>query len=228
MFAIAQQYNRNNNNKCPHVSSDSSSSYSAEFEMSISSSCLAPSPSPDLFYIETDQLPLPMSLSAKTLQFGTTETLPTALFKDKHLEDGEVLSQSEPLIPGLPLTSKAPAQVHIKVEHFETVTNARKTEAKTDATTSTGTTATTNTDSDKENKTPYAPSSISPEPDLTDSQVGRSLAILRRALCTHYLPRMQTSFERCTGSLWTNDEEEEIEDDSSDDWCNRPLEWASR
>src|SRR6202789_931673 len=28
MLALAQQYNRNNNNKCPHVTSDSSSSYS--------------------------------------------------------------------------------------------------------------------------------------------------------------------------------------------------------
>jgi hypothetical protein len=218
MLAIAQQYNRNNNNKRPHVTSDSSSSYSAESEMSISSSRLAPSPSPDLFYIETDQLPPPMPLNRSTLQFRTTETIPTVLFKDKHLEDGEVLSQSEPLIPGLPLTSKASAQVHIKVEHFEAVTNARETEAKTDATTSTSTTTATNTDSDKENKTPYTPSSISPELDLTDSQVGRSLAILHRALCTHYLPRVQTSFERCTDPSWTDNEEEEIEDDSSDDW----------
>jgi hypothetical protein len=218
MLALAQQYNRNNNNKRPHVASDSSSSYSAESEMSVSSSRLAPSPSPDLFYIETDQLPPPMSLNKSTLQFGTTETLPTVLFKDKRLEDGEVPSKSEPLIPGSPLTSKAPAQVHIKVEHFENITNARETEAKTDATTSTNTTAVSNTDSDKENKTPYAPSSVSPEPDLTDSQVGRSLAILRRALCTHYVPRVQTSFEKCTGPSWTDDEEEEIEDDSSDDW----------
>jgi hypothetical protein len=108
--------------------------------------------------------------------------------------------------------------VHVKVEHFKAIANARETEAKTDATTSTSTTAATNTDSDKENKTPYIPSSISSEQDLTDSQVGRSLAILRHALCTHYLPHIQTSFERSTGPSWTNSEEEEIEDDSSDDW----------
>ena len=215
MFVIAPEYNSiNNNNKRPHVASDSSSSYS---EMSISSSRLA-SPSPDLFYIETNQLPPPRPLRAKTLQFGTTETIPTVLFKDKCLEDGEIASESEPLIPGSPLTSKAPAQVQIKVEHFEAVTNARETEAKTDATTNTSTTAATSTDSDKENKTPYAPSSVSPEPDLTDTQVERSLAILRRALRTHYLPRIQTSFERNTGPTWTNSEDEEIEDDSSDDW----------
>jgi hypothetical protein len=97
MFTIAPNNNRNNNNKRPHVASDSSSSYS---EMSIASSRLAPSQSPDLFYIETEQLPLPMSLSTKTLQFGTTETIPTILFKDQRLEDGKVPSQSEPLIPG--------------------------------------------------------------------------------------------------------------------------------
>jgi hypothetical protein len=111
-----------------------------------------------------------------------------------------------------------PAKVHVKVEHFKAVANACETEAKTDATTSTTTTTTTNTDFDKENKTPYAPSSILPELDLTDSQVGRSLALLRRALCTHYLPCVQTSFKRSTGPYWTDDEEEEIEDDSSDDW----------
>jgi hypothetical protein len=218
MFAITQQYNRNNNNKRPHVATDSSSSYSSESKMSISSLRLAPSPSPDLFYIETDQLPPPMSLSTKTLQFGTTKTIPTVLFKDKQLKDGEVLSQSEPLIPGSSLTSKVPAQVHIKVEHFENITNARETKAKTDTTSSTSTTIATSTNSDKENKAPYAPSSISSELDLTDSQVRRSLAILRRALCTHYLPRIQTSFERSTGPSWTDDEDEEIEDDSSDDW----------
>src|SRR6202789_4386331 len=195
MLSLAQQYNRNNN-KRPHVASDSSSAYS-ESEMSISSSRLA-SPSPNLFYIETDQLPPPRPLGAKTLQFGTTETIPTVLFKDKCLEDGEIASESEPLIPGSPLTSKTPAQVQIKVEHFEAVTNARESEAKTDATTDTSTTAATSTDSDKENKTPYAPSSVSPEPEFTDTQVGRSLAILRHALRTHYLPRVQTSFERNT------------------------------
>jgi hypothetical protein len=158
MLALAQQYNRNNNNKRPHVASDSSSAYSRS-EMSISSSRLA-SPSPDLFYIETDQLPPPRPLGAKTLQFGTTETIPTVLFKDKRLEDGEITSESEPLIPDSPLTSKAPAQVQIKVEHFEAVTNARETEAKTDVTTNTSTTAATSTDSNKENKTPYAPSSV--------------------------------------------------------------------
>src|ERR1700679_2009109 len=129
MLTLAQQYNHNNNNKRPHVTSDSSSAYSGS-EMSISSSRLAP-PSLDLFYIETDQLPPPRPLRAKTLQFGTTETIPTVLFKDKCLEDGEIASESEPLIPGSPLTSKVPAQVQIKVEHFEAVTNARETEAKT-------------------------------------------------------------------------------------------------
>src|ERR1700679_2196373 len=150
MFTIAQQYSSiNNNNKRPHVTSDSSSSYS-ESKMSIASLRLAPSSSPDLFYLETTQLPPPMALGAKTLQFGTTETIPTVLFKDqKHLEDGENPSQSEPLIPGLPLTSKAPAQVKVKVEHFEAIINARETEAKTDATTSTSTTAATGTDFDK-------------------------------------------------------------------------------
>jgi hypothetical protein len=180
MFTIAPNNNRNNNNKRPHVASDSSSSYS---EMSIASSRLAPSPSPDLFYIETNQLPPPMSLSTKTLQFGTTEAIPTVLFKDQRLEDGEVPSQSEPLIPGLPLTSKAPAQVHVKVEHFEAITNARETKAKTDATTSTSTTAATNTDSNKENQTPYAPTSISPEPEYTYLDVGRGLRLLYNTLC---------------------------------------------
>src|SRR6202453_4776234 len=121
-----------------HVATDSSSAYSSESEMSIASSRFAPSSSPDLFYLETTQLLPPMALGAKTLQFGTTETIPTVLFKDrKHLEDSENPSQSEPLIPGLPLTSKAPAQVQVKVEHFEAITNARETEAKTDATTDT-------------------------------------------------------------------------------------------
>src|SRR6202453_2027470 len=89
MFAIVQQYNSvNNNNKHPHVTFDSSSSYS-ESEMSTASSHLTPSSSPNLFYLETTQLPPPMALDRKTLQFGTTETIPTVLFKDrKHLEDG--------------------------------------------------------------------------------------------------------------------------------------------
>jgi hypothetical protein len=189
MFAIAPEYNRiNNNNKCPHVASNSSSSYSAESAMSILSSRLARSPSPDLFYIETNQLPPPMSLNRSTLQFGTTKTLPTVLFKDQHLEDSENPSQSEPLIPGSPLTSKAPAQVHVKVKHFEAITNARETEAKTDATTSTSTTAATNTDSNKENQTPYAPTSVSPEPEYTYSDVGRGLRLLYNTLHTYYGP----------------------------------------
>src|SRR6202789_1229540 len=91
MFTIAPQYNSvNNNNKRPHVASDSSSS-SSESEMSIASFRFAPSSSPDLFYLETTQLPPPMALGAKTLQFGTTETIPTVLFKDRqHLEDSEI------------------------------------------------------------------------------------------------------------------------------------------
>jgi hypothetical protein len=187
MFAIAPEYNRiNNNNKRPHVTSDSSSSYSTESAMSVLSSRLARSPSPDLFYIETNQLPPPMSLNRSTLQFGTTETLPTILFKDQCLEDGENPSQSEPLIPGSPLTSKAPAQVHVKVEHFEAVTNARETEAKTDATTSTSTTAATSIESDKENQTPYAPASVSPEPEFTSSDVGRTLRLLYSTLHDYY------------------------------------------
>src|SRR6202789_3469248 len=180
MFTIAQQYSSvNNNNKRPHVTSNSSSSYS-ESEMSIASSCIAPSSSsPDLFFLETTQLPPPMALGAKTLQFRTTETIPTVLFKDqKHLEDGENPSQSEPLIPGSPLTSKAPAQVKVKVEHFEAIINARETEAKTDATTDTSTTAATTTSSDKENKTPYAPTSVSPEPEFSNSNVGDTLRLL--------------------------------------------------
>jgi hypothetical protein len=217
MFTIAPNNNRNNNNKRPHVASDSSSSYS---EMSIASSRLAPSPSPDLFYIETNQLPPPMSLNRSILQFGTTETIPTVLFKDQRLEDGEVPSQSEPLIPGSPLTSKAPAQVHVKVEHFEAITNARETEAKTNATTSTSTTAATNTDSDKENQTPYAPTSVSPEPEYTYSDVGRGLRLLYNTLHTYYgPPRPQTSFEKYSGPTWTNnEEEEEVEDNSDKSW----------
>jgi hypothetical protein len=220
MFAITPNNNRNNNNKCPHVTSDLSSSYSTESEMSISPSCLAPSRSLNLFYIETDQLPPPMSLNTKTLQFGTTETIPTVLFKDKRLEDGEVLSQSEPLIPGLPLTSKAPAQVHVKVEHFEAITNAHKTEAKTDATTSTSTTAATSTDSNKDNKTPYTPSSVPPEPEYTSSDIGRSLCLVYNTLHTYYgPPQPQTSFEKYSGPNWTDDEEEEeVEDDSDESW----------
>src|SRR6202789_888156 len=152
MFVIAPEYNSiNNNNKRPHVASDSSSSYS-EAEISVTSSPLAPSSSPDLFYLKTTQLPPPMALGSKTLQFGTTETIPTILFKDrKHLEDGENPSQSEPLIPGTPLTSKVPAQVQVKVEHFEAITNARKPEARSNATTTTSTTAATTASSNKEN-----------------------------------------------------------------------------
>src|SRR6202789_2878340 len=71
MFIITPEYNSvNNNNKRPHVASDSSSSYSKS-EMSIASSRIAPFSSPDLFYLKTTQLPLPMALGAKTLQFGT-------------------------------------------------------------------------------------------------------------------------------------------------------------
>jgi hypothetical protein len=220
MFAIAPEYNRINNNKCPHVAFDSSSSYSAESAMFVSSSRLACSPSPDLFYIETNQLPPPMSLNRSTLQFRTTKTLPTVLFKDQHLEDGENPSQSEPLIPGSPLTSKAPAQVHVKVEHFEAITNARETEAKTDATTSTSTTAATGTDSDKENQTPYAPASVLPEPEFTSSDIGRTLRLLYSTLHDYYgPPQQQTAFEKYSGPTWTNDEEEE-EDDSNDSWGN--------
>src|ERR1700679_2262201 len=164
MFVIAPEYNSVNNNKHPHCASDSSSSYS-ESEISVASSRLAPSSSPDLFYLETTQLPPPMALGTKTLQFGTIEIVPTVLFKDrKHLEDGEIPSESEPLIPGPSLTSKAPAQVQVKVEHFEAITNAREAEAKTDATTDTSTTAATTTSSDKENETPYAATSVSPDP----------------------------------------------------------------
>src|SRR6202789_1244367 len=219
MFIITSEYNSvNNNNKRPHVASDSSSSYS-ESEMSIASSRLAPSSSPDLFYLETTQLPLPMALGAKSLQFGTTETIPTVLFKDrKHLEDGEIPSQSEPLIPGSPLTSKVPAQVQIKVEHFEAVTNARETEAKTDAPTNASTTAATSTDSDKENKTPYAATSVSPEPEFSSSNVSDTLRLLYNTLHHYYgPPRQQTSFEKYLGPTWTDDEEEE-EDDSDDNW----------
>jgi hypothetical protein len=219
MFAIAQQYNSvNDNNKRPHVSTDSSSSYS-ESEMSIASLHLAPSSSPDLFYLETNQLPPPMPLNRKTLQFGTTEIIPTVLFKDrKHVEDGENPSQSEPLIPGSPLTSKAPAQVQVKVEHFEAVTNARETEAKTDATTSTSATAATSTDSDKENQTTYAPTSISPKPEFTNSDVGNTLRLLYSTLHHYYSPpRQQTSFKRYSGPTWTDDEEEE-EDNTDDSW----------
>jgi hypothetical protein len=220
MFTIAPNNNRNNNNKRPHVASNSSSSYS---EMSIASSHLAPSPSPDLFYIETNQLPPPMSLSTKTLQFGTTEAIPTVLFKDQRLEDGKVPSQSEPLIPGSPLTSKTPAQVHVKVEHFEAITNARETEAKTNATTSISTTAATNTDSDKENQTPYAPTSVSPEPEYTYSDVGRGLRLLYNTLHTYYgPPRPQTSFEKYSGPTWTDDEEEEEVEDSSNKGWGKP------
>jgi hypothetical protein len=219
MFAITLEYNRvNNNNKCPHVASNSSSSYSAESEMSISSSHLAHSPSPNLFYIETNQLPPPMSLNRSTLQFGTTETIPTILFKDQRLKDGKVPSQSEPLIPGSPLTSKMPAQVHIKVKHFEAITNACETEAKTNATTSTSTTAATNTNSDKENQTPYAPASVSPEPEFTSSDVGRTLRLLYSTLHDYYGPlRQKTTFEKYSGPTWTDDEEEE-EDNSDNSW----------
>jgi len=221
MFIITPEYNSvNNNNKRPHVASDSSSSYS-ESEISVASSRLAPSSSPDLFYLETTQLPPPMALGSKTLQFGTTETVPTVLFKDRqHLEDGEIPSQSEPLIPGSPLTSKAPAQVQVKVEHFEAITNAREAEAKTDATTDTSTTAATTTSSDKENKTPYAATSVSPDPEFTNSNVGDTLRLLYSTLHHYYGPqRQQTSFEKYSGPTWTDDEEEE-EDDSDDSWGN--------
>src|SRR6202453_2281184 len=219
MFTIAQQYSSvNNNNKRPHVTSDSSSSYS-ESGMSIASSRLAPSSSPDLFYLETTQLPPPMALGTKTLQFGTTETVPTVLFKDRqHLEDGEIPSQSEPLIPGSPLTSKVPAQVQVKVEHFEAITNTQEAEAKTDATTDTSTTAATTTSSDKENKTSYAATSVSPDPEFTNSNVGDTLRLLYSTLHHYYgPPRQQTSFEKYSGPTWTDDEEEE-EDDSDDSW----------
>src|SRR6202789_3945498 len=219
MFIITPEYSSiNNNNKRPHVASDSSSSYS-ESKISIASSRLAPSSSPDLFYLETTQLPPPMALGTKTLQCGTTETIPTVLFKDRqHLEDGEILSQSEPLIPGSPLTSKAPAQVQGKVEHFNAITNAREAEAKTDATTDTTTTAATTTSSDKENKTPYVPPSVSPEPEFTNSNVGDTLRLLYSTLHHYYgPPRQQTSFEKYSGPTWTDDEEEE-EDDTDDSW----------
>jgi hypothetical protein len=187
MFSITQQYGRKSNNKRPHVATDSSSSsYS---EMSINSSRLAsPTPSsPDLFYLETKQLPSPKSLSPKTLQFGTTETIPTALFKDKQLEDGESSSEDQPLIPGTPFSSKAPAQIQVKVEHFETVTNARESEAKTDATPDASTTAATSTDSDKENKTPYSPAIVSTDPAhpvFSNSEIGRDLQRMYNALAT--------------------------------------------
>jgi hypothetical protein len=188
MFFIAEQYGRKDNNKCPHVATDSSSSYSSS-EMSISPERLAsPTPSsPDLFYLETKQLPPPQPIGAKTLQFGTTETIPTVLFKDKHVENGEVSVETEPLIPGSPLTSKAPAQIQIKVERFEAISNAREADAKTDATTSTGTTTTTSNDSDKENEAPYAPTSVSPEPkspEYSNSDVGRGLRLIYNALHT--------------------------------------------
>src|SRR6202789_253939 len=219
MFVIAPEYNSiNNNNKRPHVASDLSSSYS-ESEISVASSRFAPSSSPDLFYLETTQLPPPMALGTKTLQFRTTETVPTILFKDRqHLEDSEIPSQSEPLIPGSPLTSKAPAQVQVKVEHFEAITNAREAEAKTDATTDTSTIAATTSSSDKENKTPYAATSVSPEPEFTNSNVGNTLRLLYNTLHHYYgPPRQQTSFEKYLGPTWTDDEEEE-EDDSDDNW----------
>jgi hypothetical protein len=224
MFFIAEQYGRKSNNKRPHVSTDSSSSYSAS-GMSISPERLAsPTPSsPDLFYLETNQLPAPQPIGAKTLQFGTTETIPTVLFKDKHVERGEVSSETESLIPASPITSKAPAQIQIKVERFEAIANAREADAKTDETTNTSTTATTSTDSNKENETPYAPTSVSPEPDspeFTNSDVGRGLHLLYTALRTHYGPlRPQTSFERAIGPTWTDDEdEEEEEEDNTDNW----------
>jgi hypothetical protein len=217
MFTIAPQHVSNNNNKRPHVSTDSSSAYFSKSEMSISSSRLAPS-SPNLFHLKTNQLLPPMSLDRKTLQFGNTEPIPTVLFKDRQLEDGETPSQSKPLILGLPLTSKAPAKVHIKVEHFEAITNAHETKAKTNATTSTS--ISTNTNSGKENKTPYAPTSVSPEPEFTSSDVGKGLRLLYSTLHNYYgPPRQQTSFERYSGPTWTDDEEEE-EDDSNDSWGN--------
>jgi hypothetical protein len=108
--------------------------------------------------------------------------------------------------------------VHVKVEHFEAITNARETEAKTDATTDTSTTAATGTDSDKENQIPYAPTNVSPEPEFSNSQVGNTLRLLYSTLHHYYGPqRQQTSHERYSGPTWTDDEEEE-EDDTDDSW----------
>jgi hypothetical protein len=223
MFFIAEQYGRKDNNKRTHVSTDSSSSYSSS-EMSISPERLAsPTPStPELFYLETKQLPPPQPIGAKTLQFGTTETVPTVLFK--HVENGEVKIEDKPLVPASPLTSKAPAQIQIQVERFEAVSNAREADAKTDATTSTGTTTTTtSTNSDKENEAPYAPTSVSPEPkspEYSNSDVGRGLRLIYNALHTHYAPlQSQTPFDRVTGPTWTDsEEEEEEEEDTTDNW----------
>jgi hypothetical protein len=219
MFSIAQQYGRKSNNKRPHVATDSSSSsYS---EMSINSSRLAsPTPSsPDLFYLETKQLPSPKSLSPKTLQFGTAETIPTALFKDKQLEDGESSSEDQPLIPGTPFSSKVPAQIQIKVEHFENVINARESEAKANATPDASTTAATSNDSDKENKTPYSPTTLSMDPAhpaFSNSEVGRDLQRIYNAL--RYFSNVVNPKTSCERSTWSDSEDEEIEDDSSDDW----------
>jgi hypothetical protein len=226
MFFIVEQYGCKDNNKRTHVSTDSSSSYSSS-EMSILPERLAsPTPSlPELFYLETNQLPLPKSLSLKTLQFGTAETIPTVLFKDKHVENGEVSIETEPLIPASPLTSKAPAQIQIKVECFEAISNAREADAKTDATTNTSTTSTTSTNSDKENEAPYAPTSVSPElesPEYTHSDVGRGLRLIYNALHSHYgASQSQTAFDRTTGPTWTDteeEEEEEEEEDTTDNW----------
>ena len=85
------------------------------------------STSPDLLYLSPDQLPKP---SITTIKFEPSTPPKTNAITSKYLKDGELLDECKPVIPHSPFTPQHPAQVQIKVEHFESTHNAREVEDK--------------------------------------------------------------------------------------------------
>ena len=132
MFSIAQQSLGNNANN-------------STSDMSISS--LSPltstrSSSPALSYTGPNQLPSPKTCN---IQFGTAEPVEPIILRPLKLEDGEIPAEDQPLLPTPAFTPERPAQISIKIEQFETIHNARETDAKQEAKTSTNQTTNTPT-----------------------------------------------------------------------------------
>src|SRR6266566_9177426 len=88
------------------------------------------STSPDLIYLSPDQLPKP---SVNTIRFRSSIPLKTDTISSKQLEDGKLSDECKPIIPRSPFTPQCPAQIQIKVEHFESTHNAREVKNKQQA-----------------------------------------------------------------------------------------------
>jgi hypothetical protein len=167
-----------------------------------------PPSSSNLFYISIDRVASPKPINTnpdsssepKGYQFGDTERINPLHFQPVKLEDGEILNDSQSLLPPAPFTPARPAQIQVKVRNFEETHNLREAEAKTNA-----------------------PSSVpNPEsPPRLQSDTRRNLDFLYHTL--HYVygqirqQNPQANDDAATD--WnTNDEEEEDDNDNDKDW----------